>query len=68
MLNLEGLDLSVHSINKILFTVYNSGDLVEGKIRLCERYLSLDIKSKRRDLMVQVDEQISGLVDEYFRP
>ena len=67
-LNLEDLEVLVNSMDSLAFTVFNSGDLLQGKVRLSNTYISIDLKSDRRDLIFQLDREVSGLVNEYFRP
>ena len=67
-LKLDDLEVLVHSMDSLAFTVFNSGDLLQGKVRLSNTYISIDLKSDRRDLIFQLDREVSGLVNEYFRP
>jgi uncharacterized ubiquitin-like protein YukD len=67
-LNLEDLEVLINSMDSLAFTVSNSGDLLHGKVRLSNTYISVDLKSDRRDLIFQLDREVSGLVNEYFRP
>tara|TARA_A100001201_G_scaffold121199_1_gene104825 strand:- start:409 stop:708 length:300 start_codon:yes stop_codon:yes gene_type:complete len=67
-LNLEDLEVLVNSMDSLAFTACNSGDILQGKVRLSNTYISIDLKSDRRDLIFQLDREVSGLVNEYFRP
>ena len=67
-LNLEDLEVLVNSMDSLAFTVCNSGDMLQGKVRLSNTYISIDLKSDRRDLIFQLDREVSVLVNEYFRP